>query len=213
MEGVTFDMENPNEQQAKEGSTSHPFAYEGNESRLNAEEDQNPVSSNQAGLDYMDANTDFELEQNANQTAEDEFNAVQNEEPQATNEADSAFLTNDEVDRDLAGLFDTEASAENFSPIRTDEKDRDTEFGAELAGNPPAAKRDSEVNTGGQTSGWIGIALAIASMFIWPAILAPSAAVLGFIAWSQGSRALGVWSIVLGIISFVAFLAIAPLYS
>lgn len=60
--------------------------------------------------------------------------------------------------------------------------------------------------------GWIGIILAVASLFFWPAVLGPAAVLFGFIAWSQGSRTLGVWAMVLGAISFVAFMVLIPLY-
>jgi hypothetical protein len=61
--------------------------------------------------------------------------------------------------------------------------------------------------------GWVAIMLAVASLFVWPAVLGPAAILLGFISWVQGSRALGIWSVVLGVISFIAYIALVPLYS
>ena len=108
----------------------------------------------------------------------------------------------------------------------------DEEFAAEVAvPDPPAAYRGAERNEpakpaaesdarddqgageqGGVAVGWFALALAIASLFVWPALLGPAAVLFGFVSWMQGSRALGIWSIVLGIISFIAYLALAPLY-
>lgn len=109
---------------------------------------------------------------------------------------------------------------------------KDEEFASEVAvTDPPAAyggaERDKAAGTatqsdtrdepdkteqGGVAVGWFSLALAIASLFVWPALLGPAAVLFGFISWMQGSRALGIWSIVLGIISFIAYLALVPLY-
>lgn len=62
----------------------------------------------------------------------------------------------------------------------------------------------NDADTGDQTTGWIALALAFLSLFVWPAILGPIAVVAGIVAWMRGSRALGIGSIVLGLISFLA---------
>jgi hypothetical protein len=61
--------------------------------------------------------------------------------------------------------------------------------------------------------GWFALALAIASLFVWPAVLGPAGAVLGLAAWVQGSRGLGIGAIILGVISFLSYLVLVPLYS
>lgn len=60
--------------------------------------------------------------------------------------------------------------------------------------------------------GWLALTLAIASLFFWPAILGPAAAIIGFFALTRGNRALGIWSIVIGLISFMAYIVLVPLY-
>jgi hypothetical protein len=61
--------------------------------------------------------------------------------------------------------------------------------------------------------GWLALILAVASLFVWPAVLGPAGAVLGFMALARGHRALGIWSIVIGLISFAAYFLLVPYYS
>ncbi|RKN86941.1 hypothetical protein [Paenibacillus ginsengarvi] len=110
----------------------------------------------------------------------------------------------------------------------------DEEFGAEVTpaapmmlGQAPARPnedlgleradyRDTEVDDtvkGGQTVGWIGLVLAIASMFIYPGVMGTAAIILGVIAYMQGSRALGTWSAVLGGIALIAYYVLVPYYT
>lgn len=69
-----------------------------------------------------------------------------------------------------------------------------------------------ETRSAGVAVGWAGLVIALISWFIWPVLLGISAAVLGFIAFRQGSRGLGTWSITLGLISALAYLILIPLY-
>lgn len=102
------------------------------------------------------------------------------------------------------------------------EKDeRDAEFSAELAASPsdlPAKDRDEnrkerdDVQSYDVSLGWIALAFAVASWFVWPILLGLTAAVLGFVAYRQGSRALGIWSMTLGLIAACTFLVLIPLY-
>jgi hypothetical protein len=61
--------------------------------------------------------------------------------------------------------------------------------------------------------GWTAIIAAFVSLFVWPYVLGPAAAVLGFVAYFQGSRTLGVWSIVLGVLSMLSYWVLVPLYT
>ena len=90
--------------------------------------------------------------------------------------------------------------------------ERDTEFGADLAVPAGAASDGAAAGPvdAGKTIGWVGIALAILSFFFLGSILGPAAVVVGFMAFAKGKRKLGVWSMGLGIISFVLFLAALP---
>jgi hypothetical protein len=62
------------------------------------------------------------------------------------------------------------------------------------------------------TVGWISLIFAIASWFLWPVIMGPTAAALGLYAFSTGSRALGIWSMTLGIIAAAVYLVLIPVY-
>jgi hypothetical protein len=91
--------------------------------------------------------------------------------------------------------------------------ERDTEFGADLA-LPAGAAASGNAAEGpvdaGKTIGWIGFVLGILSFFVLGSILGPVAVVLGFMAFAKGRRKLGIWSMGIGIISFVLFLAALP---
>ncbi|MNI86122.1 hypothetical protein D3C73_1431850 [compost metagenome] len=50
-------------------------------------------------------------------------------------------------------------------------------------------------------------------MFYWPAVLGPVAALFGVVAYIRGSRALGIWSVTLGLVSLLAFLYLVPYFS
>ena len=86
------------------------------------------------------------------------------------------------------------------------------EYGAEVA--PGAwvekdnmgrtARKDADAGTG-VSLGWIAIVFALASLFFWPVIMGPTAAILGFYAYQQGQRGLGAWSIIIGAVAFFVF--------
>lgn len=69
-----------------------------------------------------------------------------------------------------------------------------------------------ETRSAGYTLGWVSLVFAIASWFIWPVLLGASAAVLGFMAYRQGARGLGGWSMAIGIIALALNLVIVPFY-
>jgi hypothetical protein len=48
--------------------------------------------------------------------------------------------------------------------------------------------------------------------FIWPVLLGATAAVLGFIAYKEGARGLGGWSMAIGLFALVLNLIIVPFY-
>jgi len=72
--------------------------------------------------------------------------------------------------------------------------------------------RDATTGSAGQATGWAAIILAALSWLIWPAILGITAAITGYIAYRQGSRALGSWAIAGGLIAAVVYLILVPLY-
>lgn len=95
------------------------------------------------------------------------------------------------------------------------------EIGADFSyGMPPVTNNDSGQSLAGQVSesrssatgiGWLALVFAIASWIIWPVPMGAASVVLGFIAYSQGARGLGSWSIALGFIAIVIRLIVGPL--
>lgn len=63
----------------------------------------------------------------------------------------------------------------------------------------------------GRATGLFALAMAAASLFVWPLPLGLAAAVLGFYSYRQGSRMLGVWSITLGLIAALSYLVFIPI--
>ena len=105
--------------------------------------------------------------------------------------------------------------------IRRDYPRRDNheeEYAAEVA--PPRAGRyevnqeeDEERETtksNGRTAGYVGLALGIASLFMWSIVLGPIAAVTGYYAYSQGSRVWGAWGMGLGILATISYFVLIP---
>ncbi|OBZ08153.1 MULTISPECIES: hypothetical protein [Bacillales] len=66
--------------------------------------------------------------------------------------------------------------------------------------------------SGGYALGWVSLVFAIVSWFIWPVLMGATAAVLGFIAYRQGARGLGGWSMAIGLIALALNLIIVPFY-
>lgn len=61
--------------------------------------------------------------------------------------------------------------------------------------------------------GWVALITAFLSLFLWPYVLGPAAALLGIAAFVQGSRSLGIWSAVIGIISMLSYWVLVPIYA
>jgi hypothetical protein len=131
------------------------------------------------------------------------------------------------------GHYSEVRTVPEIAPVNREEMNRgqvNEEFAAETVpvesipagkSNPAAENRPAAENepkqkvredTDTSITGWAALAIAIASLFVFPFILAPASVVLGFMAWYQGSRALAAWSIIIGAVSFFAYLVIVPLY-
>lgn len=88
------------------------------------------------------------------------------------------------------------------------------EYAAELTVPRGAAERErttqderaQEQRAPATSLGYAAIFIAVLSLFLLPGLLGPVSAVVGFMAYVRGSRKLGIWSIVFGMISFVGFL-------
>ncbi|WP_248926638.1 hypothetical protein [Paenibacillus hamazuiensis] len=102
------------------------------------------------------------------------------------------------------------------------EREEDAEFAAEAApplivNRVPVTTQEnveqSYVRPGGRAMGYFALVLALLSLFFAPALLGSAATLLGFFSFVQGSRALGVWSIVIGLISLAGYFLLVPLYA
>jgi|GEM_PF-1423241 hypothetical protein len=112
---------------------------------------------------------------------------------------------NEEMGADFAyGLPLSERRRETDEPLEARERDE------------PVVARESggavEAREAGGALGWVSLIFALASLFIWPVLLGATAAVLGFVAYRQGAKGLGSWSIGIGLASMVLYLLIAPFY-
>lgn len=63
---------------------------------------------------------------------------------------------------------------------------------------------------GSQTMGYIGLAMGIASLFIWSIILGPIAVVVGYYAYAKEQKTLGAWAMGLGIVATLSYFVMIP---
>ncbi|WP_010270211.1 MFS transporter [Paenibacillus senegalensis] len=103
------------------------------------------------------------------------------------------------------------------------ETERDTELAADLTQVPVMAReheaadnqevhREYPERSVARWFGWTALVISILSLFVLPGLLGPAGAIVGFIAYIQGSRTLGVWAMVLGAISLFVALFLSPYY-
>lgn len=93
---------------------------------------------------------------------------------------------------------------------------QEEEYAAEVAPLPIRGGRsevavDEDVDSkAGSMAGYIGLALGIASLFMWSIVLGPIAAVTGYYAFSKGRRTMGAWSMGLGILATISYFVLIP---
>ncbi|MFD1955906.1 DUF4190 domain-containing protein [Paenibacillus thailandensis] len=103
----------------------------------------------------------------------------------------------------------------NFEEMNREYKE---EMGADFAAGTYVDRGDraefqeSETKSMGYSLGWVALVFAIASWFVWPVLLGVTSAVLGFIAYRQGARKTGAWSMGVGLVAAAVYLFIIPLY-
>lgn len=64
---------------------------------------------------------------------------------------------------------------------------------------------DTDSIDAGKTTGYVGVGIGIASLFMWSLVLGPVAAVLGLVAFNQGRKTSGGWAIGLGALSVLSY--------
>jgi hypothetical protein len=109
------------------------------------------------------------------------------------------------------GEYDEEFAAE-ITPTTSLNNDWDTAERREDNSDRSDDKERSDVivNNAGRTVGYVGLGLGIASLFLWSIVLGPLAAVLGFYAYSQGTRTAGAWAIGLGVVATLSYFFLIP---
>lgn len=152
---------------------------------------------------------------------------------QAVNEFEPTFQAESELQSESESEDEsTERAAESAATTGLGDSIQDTEFAAEATPrqglfNPIAEpditgadqeRRVIKHNEGeesladGRGMGIFALVLSIISLFVWPAVLGPASVLLGFMAWGRGNRGLGIWSIVIGLVSFLAYIVFLPLF-
>lgn len=113
-----------------------------------------------------------------------------------------------------AGQQDTEFAADIVPGIPYQTQRRNTSHGVLIEPEDDRPQIQSQSNNGAKTAGRgmgiTAIVLAIISLFILPVLLGPVSIVLGYLAYSKGQRSLGLWSMVLGALAFLAAVLFLP---
>jgi hypothetical protein len=100
----------------------------------------------------------------------------------------------------------------------------DAELAAELASpdakpRKPRGRRQADrsdqgaATDAGRATGLFALAIAIASLFVWPLPLGLTAAVLGWYSFRERARGLGVWSAIIGLTAALSQLVLIPIYA
>jgi hypothetical protein len=114
------------------------------------------------------------------------------------------------------------ASKEQARKGTTDKKRKniqDSEFAAEIADPSMLGEKredyagDGDTGASNQSLGLVALAMSIASLFVLPQWFGLAGIVLGGAAWLMGFRGLGLWSIIIGSISLIAYIVLVPYYS
>ncbi|MFD2618289.1 hypothetical protein [Terrilactibacillus laevilacticus] len=68
-----------------------------------------------------------------------------------------------------------------------------------------------EQSSKGRGMGWFGIILSLIALFFLPVIMGAAGVIVGFVAYRDGAKTLGVWAIVIGLIA-ITVRFFAPLF-
>ncbi|WP_019533022.1 hypothetical protein [Paenibacillus ginsengihumi] len=85
-----------------------------------------------------------------------------------------------------------------------------------LRAEPAQAKERRSQAAAPDAYRWVGLtslALSVLSLFVLPAVFGSAASLLGFFAYMVGQRSLGIWSVVIGLLSLAGYFVLVPLYA
>lgn len=118
------------------------------------------------------------------------------------------------IDEDLA-----QNAAEPIGQRMSDVEKDDTEFAQEAAhwgpridGENRAEDEDGQARGEGYGWGIVGLVLSFVGIFIWPVVFASAGIIVGYIAFRNGARAMGTWSMVIGAFALLMALFMLPAY-
>ncbi|MFD2672355.1 hypothetical protein [Marinicrinis sediminis] len=184
------------------------------------EKTQEPGISNVTLQTGLGASLGAGYKDQTDEEVQEELGLMDQQELKEAEDADAHAYAGSDSDSD-SGTKAEVASKASLMPnvLREDAMKADEEeFAAEVAPSAASshlqeAEQEERKSAQDSTIGLFALVLAIASLFVIPSILGPVAAILGFVAYTRGSRGLGVWSIGIGILSFVAYFVLLPLYT
>ncbi|WP_339319425.1 hypothetical protein [Paenibacillus sp. FSL R10-2734] len=71
-------------------------------------------------------------------------------------------------------------------------------------------KENEEEYSGSQVVGYTGLAIGIASLFLWSIFLGPLSVIVGYYAYAKEQKTLGAWAMGLGIVSTLSYFVMIP---
>lgn len=96
--------------------------------------------------------------------------------------------------------------------VTSDDRDRINYEEETAAEYTPSVRTERQEESGGEWFGYIGLALAILSLFVYPVLFGAIAIVLGFMARRRNSTGVGSWAIGIGTLSVILGIFIAPFF-
>lgn len=73
-------------------------------------------------------------------------------------------------------------------------------------------ENEAPARTQGRTLGWVALGISILALFMYPAVMGTTAALVGVFAYSSGAKALGAWSIVIGLVALLTYFIFTPTF-
>ncbi|GIN38517.1 MULTISPECIES: DUF4190 domain-containing protein [Heyndrickxia] len=99
--------------------------------------------------------------------------------------------------------YHEETAAEVAAPVSFN-RDRENDVSED--------KDHEHAHVSGKVIGWSALALSVLSLFFLPIVLGAAGTILGFVARRRGARALGAWSIGIGVVSLILGIFVQPFF-